>query len=66
MKFPLTYGHVLVIPKKKIDYIFDIDSDEYSGLWNFAKKAKAMDKVLFVKGLGSLLLDWRFLMYIFI
>ena len=30
--FPLTYGHVLVIPKKETDYIFDLDSDEYIGL----------------------------------
>ena len=26
--FPLVYGHVLVIPKKQTDYIFDISSDE--------------------------------------
>ena len=34
-KNPLTYGHVLVIPKKQTNYIFDVDSDEYIGLWNF-------------------------------
>jgi len=34
---PLTRGHVLVIPKKETDYIFDIDNDEYMGLWVFAK-----------------------------
>ena len=51
--FPLSYGHVLVIPKKETDYIFDIDSDEYIGLWNFAKKiAKAMDKVLVCERIG--------------
>ena len=26
--FPLAKGHVLVIPKKEIDYLFDIFSDE--------------------------------------
>ena len=51
--FPLSYGHVLVIPKKEIDYIFDLDSDEYIGLWNFAKKvAKAMDKALVCERIG--------------
>ena len=34
---PLTPGHVLVIPKKETDYIFDISNDEYMGLWVFAK-----------------------------
>ncbi|NQD71541.1 HIT family protein [Sphingobacterium shayense] len=34
---PLTRGHVLVIPKKETDYIFDINDDEYMGMWVFAK-----------------------------
>ena len=51
--FPLAYGHVLVIPKKEIDYIFDLDSDEYLGLWNFSQKvAKAMDKVIVCERIG--------------
>lgn len=51
--FPLSYGHVLVIPKRETDYIFDLDSDKYSGLWNFSKKvAKAMDKVIVCKRIG--------------
>jgi len=51
--FPLAYGHVLVIPKKETDYIFDLDSDEYIGLWNFAKQvAIAMDKVLVCERIG--------------
>jgi len=45
--FPLKKGHTLVIPKKEIDYIFDIESDEYLELWLFAKKISiAMKKVL--------------------
>ena len=45
--YPLKRGHTLVIPKKETDYIFDIDSEEYSNLWNFAKIiAKAMKKVI--------------------
>ena len=51
--FPLAYGHVLVIPKKETDYIFDLDSDEYNDLWNFAKQvAMAMDKVLVCERIG--------------
>jgi len=45
--FPLKKGHTLVIPKKEIDYVFDIESDEYLELWLFAKKISiAMKKVL--------------------
>jgi len=51
--FPLSYGHVLVIPKKETDYIFDLDSDKYLGLWNFSQQvAKAMDKVIVCKRIG--------------
>ena len=51
--FPLAKGHVLVIPKKETDYIFDLDSEEYLGLFNFAKKvAKAMDKVISCERIG--------------
>lgn len=34
---PLTMGHVLVIPKKEVDYIFDMDEESYFGLTLFAK-----------------------------
>ena len=34
---PLTRGHVLVIPKKEVDYIFDLDDEDYAGLWIFAR-----------------------------
>ena len=51
--FPLAKGHVLVIPKKHTNYIFDIDTDEYLELWKFAQKvAKAMDKVIHCKRIG--------------
>ena len=44
---PLKKGHTLVIPKKEVDYIFDIDSKEYQNLWNTAKKiAIGMKKVI--------------------
>ena len=35
---PLTRGHVLVIPKLEVDYIFDLDDELYLGLQAFAKK----------------------------
>ena len=51
--FPLVKGHVLVIPKKETDYIFDLDSEEYLGLFSFAKKvAKAMDKTISCERIG--------------
>lgn len=34
---PLTRGHVLVIPKAEVDYIFDLDDETYAGLWIFAR-----------------------------
>jgi histidine triad (HIT) family protein len=34
---PLTEGHLLVIPKKEVDYLFDLDSETYAGLMMFAK-----------------------------
>ena len=34
---PLAEGHVLVIPKKEVDYIFDLDDETYTGLQIFAK-----------------------------
>jgi len=51
--FPLAKGHVLVIPKKETDYIFDITSDEYLELWKLAQKvAKGMDKVITCERIG--------------
>jgi histidine triad (HIT) family protein len=44
---PLTMGHVLVIPKKEIDYIFDMDEESYFGLTLFAKIVAAGIKKAF-------------------
>ncbi|HWR99985.1 MAG TPA: HIT family protein [Prolixibacteraceae bacterium] len=45
--FPLAKGHVLVIPKKEVDYLFDLDDETYAGLTLFAKKvAVAIKKVI--------------------
>ena len=51
--FPLAKGHTLVIPKKKTDYIFDMNSVEYKELWAFAQKvAKAQKKPSLANELG--------------
>lgn len=51
--FPLAKGHVLVVPKKETDYIFDINSQDYIELWKFAQKiAKAMYKVIKCERIG--------------
>ncbi|MBL4668814.1 MAG: HIT family protein [Flavobacteriales bacterium] len=36
--FPLAKGHTLVIPKKQVDYIFDLDEKTYTDLWKFSQK----------------------------
>src|SRR5664280_1391473 len=36
--FPLAKGHTLVVPKKEVDYIFNLDDETYKGFWAFAKK----------------------------
>ncbi|KOY86997.1 HIT family hydrolase [bacterium 336/3] len=44
---PVAKGHTLVIPKKEIDYIFDLDDELLAGLHIFSKKvAKAIEKVV--------------------
>lgn len=44
---PLVLGHTLVVPKKEVDYIFDLDDNTLSGLTLFAKKvARAIEKAV--------------------
>tara|TARA_B100001142_G_scaffold127638_1_gene129539 strand:- start:757 stop:1149 length:393 start_codon:yes stop_codon:yes gene_type:complete len=51
--FPLSKGHVLVIPKEEIDNIFDIDDKQYLALWSFAKRvSKAIKKVISCERVG--------------
>lgn len=43
---PIAKGHVLCIPKKEVDYIFDLDDELFQGLHLFAKKvANGLKKV---------------------
>ena len=34
---PIAKGHVLVVPKIQVDYLFDLDDDTYHKLWDFVK-----------------------------
>lgn len=51
---PLAKGHTLVIPKKEVDYIFNMDDNLLSGLHLFSKKiAVAIEKVVKCKRIGT-------------
>ena len=50
---PLVKGHTLVIPKKEIDYIFDMDDSLYAEFQLFAKHiANAIQKAIPCKKIG--------------
>jgi histidine triad (HIT) family protein len=51
--FPLVQGHVLVVPKKETDYIFDMEDGELGEMIVFAKRmAKALKKAVPCKRIG--------------
>lgn len=55
--FPVAKGHTLVIPKKEVDYLFDLDDETYSGLQLFAKKvALGIQKAIPCKKVGVMVL----------
>ena len=55
--FPVAKGHTLVIPKKEVDYLFDLDDETYGGLQLFAKKvAIGLKKAITCKRVGVLVL----------
>lgn len=35
---PMAPGHVLVIPRREVDYLFDLSAEEYGELMEFARK----------------------------
>jgi histidine triad (HIT) family protein len=41
---PLKAGHTLVVPKNEVDYVFDLDDDQLSGMILFSKKVAAAIK----------------------
>jgi len=50
---PLVKGHTLVVPKKEVDLIFDLESEDFIGLWAFAQKvAKKIEKAIPCKRVG--------------
>lgn len=50
---PLVNGHVLVIPKKEVDYVFDLEQELYSELWSFARNlAPAIKQAIPCKRIG--------------
>lgn len=50
---PLVHGHVLVVPKKEVDYIFDLNEEELSGLMKFSRRvAKALRKAVPCRRIG--------------
>jgi histidine triad (HIT) family protein len=52
---PLAKGHTLVIPKKEVDYILDVDDDLYKTLFVFAKQVgRAIESVIECKRIGMI------------
>ena len=50
---PQVKGHTLCIPKREIDYIFDLDDDQLAGLMVFAKRvARAVEQVVPCQRIG--------------
>lgn len=50
---PLQAGHTLVVPKKEVDYIFDLDDEDLKNLMVFAKKiAVAIKKAVPCERIG--------------
>ena len=44
---PVSKGHTLLIRRKEVDYVFDLDEHTYTGLMGYARKvAKAMELAL--------------------
>lgn len=54
---PLAKGHTLCIPKKEVDYIYDLDDDTLAGLHLFAKRvALALEACIPCKRVGVLVI----------
>ena len=50
---PLKKGHTLVVPKKEVDYVFDLDHQTLAGLFSFSKRvAKAIEAVVDCNRIG--------------
>jgi histidine triad (HIT) family protein len=52
--YPIAKGHVLVIPKKEVDYFFNLDDATLAGLQVFAKKvARGLETVISCERIGQ-------------
>ncbi len=50
---PNAKGHTLVVPKKEVDKLFDLDEKTYNGLMNFSRKvALAIEKAVQCRRVG--------------
>jgi len=50
---PLIEGHTLVVPKKEVDYIFDLEDNILAGMHLFSKRvAKAIEAVIPCERIG--------------
>lgn len=50
---PLAKGHTLVVPKKEVDYLFDVDDPLLEKMIVFSKKvAKAIEQAITCKRIG--------------
>ncbi len=50
---PIVIGHALVIPKREVDYIFEMEGDEYGRMFDFTKGvASALQLVTKTKRVG--------------
>lgn len=51
--FPLKRGHVLIVPKQEVDYLFDLEDEVYIKLMDFSKTiATALKKSIPCKRVG--------------
>jgi len=50
---PLTKGHVLVVPKMEVDYIFDLPEHHYLSLHRFSAKVAKAIKIVTGKRIGT-------------
>ena len=50
---PMAKGHTLVIPKREVNYLFELTEEEYAGLWAFARQvALALEQAVPCKRIG--------------
>lgn len=54
---PIVKGHVLVIPKQEVDYVFDLDDNMLADMMIFAKKiAVALEKAISCQRVGVMVI----------